>query len=159
MYFEIKEMYYSDKYGEMYIEEDFSQVIKDIILGEINKYNQQEEINNIKEKILAQISGEKIYFSKDIRHKEYNPRVKSIYSITKDELENVISDIREFYLYKKALGKLVDEGVLELIKTIPLDNFYITHASILIDIRHRRGNKCIYVYSDIFNKNEYKVLK
>ncbi|WP_238917375.1 hypothetical protein [Clostridium sp. YIM B02555] len=158
MNFEIKEMEFTDKYGERYVEGDFSGVIKDIILSEIKNYN-QEEINTKKETIIWKIQGKEIYFSEDIKQKEYTQKVKSIYSVTKKELENIIYDFRENYVYKMALDSLVDDGILKLIHTSPRDNFYLSHGSILIDIRHRKGNMCLYVCSDMFNKNEYRVLK
>lgn len=157
---EIKEMYYyEDEKRETYKETGFCEEIKEIILSYIQNYKQS-DINDEKRNIINEIqkSGKSIYLVKELKKSQYEIKVENEIKevINSEKLKDIISDIRERYIYEEALMQLSHES--KLIPTIYpiLGSKYANNADICVNISYAKGNKYIYIYLDLIGIIKFK---
>lgn len=158
---EIKEMDYCTKTRrEMYIETSFCKSVKQVILSEIKKYN-QDDIDKVKIQILDEIKGLQCqkYLVKELSKNKYDIHIadKKTSSIDSEILKEIIRDIKERYIYEEALMQLSHE--YKLIPTVyqRLHPIYSNNADISVNIKYNGGSEYIYIYLDLFGIMEFKV--
>lgn len=158
---QIKEMYYCiESRRETYIETSFCEFVKEVILSEIKKYN-QDDIDKVKIQILDEIKGLQCqkYLVKELSKNKYDIHIadKTTLSIYSEVLKDIIKDIKERYIYEEALMQLSHE--YKLIPTLyqRLDTRYSNEADISVNIKHNGGSEYIYIYLDLFGIKEFKV--
>ncbi|GKU30439.1 hypothetical protein CFB3_25460 [Clostridium folliculivorans] len=150
-------MDYSVDYGEIYTVTDYTKKIYDLIKKGIFNYT-KEDIKYFKENILNEIvkKQEEIYIQDDLQYK-FESRVNEINKLNELDLEDIIYAIKERYIIEEALMQLINEC-----KLIPVDNIrpmsqFLNGADILVDVKHNKGNKCLYFYLDLISTTKFRV--